>query len=261
MTKTDLKVVKIGGKLIDDEQRLKRFLSSFSALKGHKILVHGGGSLATEMSRSLGIEPRMADGRRITSDEDIRVVTMVYAGWINKTIVAGLQARGCRALGLSGADGGVIRAGKRAVKKVDFGWVGDVEEVDTGFVQLLLNQEITPVFCAITHNGRGQLLNTNADTVAAEIAVAMSRHFSTQLLYCFEKKGVLRHVEDERSVIRELDYPSYRSGVAEGAIHKGMLPKLHTGFDALERGVSEVFVGDESLLNNDRKLFTRLMKG
>jgi acetylglutamate kinase len=260
MSEKNLTVIKIGGKLVDDEMRLKRFLASFARAKGPKILVHGGGSLATRVSRSLGIEPKLSAGRRITSEREIPVVTMVYAGWINKMIVAGLQVEGCAALGLSGADANTIRARKRKVETVDYGWVGDVEQVNTAFLQMLLNQGLTPVFCAITHDGNGHLLNTNADTVAAEIASSMSGIFPTHLIYCFEKKGVLKNVEEETSVIRRLDYKAFRTAAEKGTVHKGMLPKLQTGFQALQKGVQSVLIGDETILNENAELFTKLIK-
>ncbi len=253
-----LKVVKTGGKLIDDENRLERFLKAFAQTEGPKILVHGGGSLASRISRRLGIEPQMVDGRRITSSVDIQVVAMVYAGWVNKKIVAALQSYGCPALGLSGADAGVILAEKRPVKEIDYGFVGDIKKVDGKKVKAFLEQGLVPVFSAITHDGKGQLLNTNSDTVAAEVAVAVSATFDTELMYCFEKQGVLRDSDNDQSVIPVLDEEAYREGRGQGWLNGGMLPKLHTGFDALKRGVSSVKIGNEKILENDRQIFTRL---
>ena len=253
-----LKVVKIGGKLIDDASRLEKFLSAFARLEGNKILVHGGGSMASRLSLKLGIEPQMVDGRRITTSKDIEIVTMVYSGWINKNMVAKLQHQGCNALGLSGADAHVISAHKRPVKEIDYGFVGDIDKVNATFIRELIQKKITPVFSAITHDGKGNLLNTNSDTVAAEIAIAMSDAFDTELMYCFEKQGVLENSEEALSVIPVLDYFSYKVGAAEGFIHHGMIPKLHTGFDALKRKVSGVMIGNENILDENVDVFTRL---
>ena len=254
-----LKVVKIGGKLIDDENRLERFLKAFAQTDGPKILVHGGGSLASRISRQLGIEPQMVEGRRITTADDIRIVTMVYAGWINKKIVAALQSYACPAIGLSGADADVIRAKKRPVKEIDYGFVGDIVKVNGQQIQSFLKQGITPVFSAITHDGKGQLLNTNSDTVAAEVAVAMSRGFDTELMYCFEKPGVLQDSSDDSSVIQLLNETIYAEGKKKGWFHAGILPKLHTGFDALNRGVPVVKIGNEKILENTEQKFTQLV--
>ncbi len=260
MTKERLTIVKTGGKLLDDERRMNRFLSSFAALKGKKIMVHGGGSLASRLSIKWGITPQMADGRRITTAEDLRLVTMVYAGWLNKTVVARLQQKGCNATGLSGADGNAILSRKRPVKTIDYGFVGDVVKVNTPFIQSLLQQDGVPVFSAITHDGKGTLLNTNADTVAAEIAVAMATLYDVRLVYCFEKKGVLENVEQENSVIPELDFARYKVGVEQGMFNAGMLPKLQTGFNALKQNVGEVWIGDETILNENSDGFTRLKR-
>ncbi len=257
-SKDKLKVVKIGGKLIDDNARLKRILAAFARLEGNKILVHGGGSLASRISHSLGIKPRMIDGRRITSARDMEVVTMVYAGLVNKQIVAGLQKEGNNAIGLSGADGNSLVAHKRPVKEVDYGYVGDIEKVNAKMVKTLIELGLTPVFSAITHDAKGQLLNTNSDTVAAEIAMAMSEYLETELLYCFEKPGVLKDPEDERSVLPLLDYFLFEKGKKDGFIRQGMLPKLHTGFQALKKNVSAVKIGNETLLDEKTTLFTQL---
>ncbi len=256
--KSKLKVVKIGGKLIDDEVRLEKFLSAFVRLKGNKILVHGGGSMASRISLKLGIKPQMVKGRRITTSADIEVVTMVYAGWINKQIIARLQKGECNAIGLSGADANAIVARRRPVKEIDYGFVGDIEKVNADLMQTLLHNGLTPVFSAITYDGNGGLLNTNSDTVAAEIAIAMSKSFETTLMYCFEKQGVLKDSSDDLSVIPLLDFASYKRGTEEGFIHHGMLPKLHTGFAALNKGVTEVYIGDNTLLNENTTLFTQL---
>ncbi|KIO77082.1 acetylglutamate kinase [Pedobacter lusitanus] len=240
-----LTVIKIGGNVIDNAEKLNQFLVDFTALPGDKILVHGGGKIATELGTSLGIEPKLVDGRRITDIETLRVVTMVYAGLINKNMVAQLQAKGCNAIGLSGADGNVIRAVKRPVKETDFGYVGDLDEnsvaVDT--LDNLLKSKLIPVLCAITHNGESQLLNTNADTIASAVAVAMASVYDTRLVYCFEKKGVLRDVEDEKSLVTEIRKDDFERLQTEGVISGGMIPKLHNAFEAIRQGVKAVYIG------------------
>ncbi len=246
-----LRVVKIGGNVIDSPEDLRALLQRFASMEGPKVLVHGGGKLATELSGRLGIAPKMMDGRRITSEQDLEVVTMVYAGLINKRITAQLQALGCNAIGLSGADGNVILAQKRPVKEVDFGLVGDVVQVSGPFLSGLVEQGISPVLCAITHDGTGQLLNTNADTIASGVAVALSRFYELELIYCFEKKGVLRDVADEDSVIPMLHPALYAERKAAGAIHSGMLPKLDNCFLALERGVGRVLITDGENLGEE----------
>ncbi len=253
-----LKVVKTGGKLIDDEERLEKVLTAFAKIKGNKILVHGGGSMASRVSLNLGIKPQMTDGRRITTALDIEIVTMVYAGWINKKIVVKLQQLGCNAVGLSGADGNVIVSRKRPVGEIDYGFVGDIEKVNSGWIQTLLESGLTPVFSAITHGGDGTLLNTNSDTVAAEVAVAMSEKYDTRLMFCFEKKGVLTDVEKNTSVIPIMNWARYQRAKDEKTIHNGMLPKLQMGFDALRRNVSQVMIGDETILEKNPILFTQL---
>ena len=200
-----LKVVKIGGKLIENEDKLQGFLKDFVALEGPKILVHGGGNMATDLAGKLGFETKMVDGRRITDENSIKVITMVYGGLINKSIVAGLQALDCNAIGLCGADGKSIVSKRRPVKEIDFGFVGDIEEVNQPFISALLDQGIVPVFSAISYSEDGDLLNTNGDSVAAEIAIAMSGEYETELYYCFEKKGVLSNVQDDESVIETLN--------------------------------------------------------
>ncbi len=256
--KEKLKVIKIGGEIINNEHILNETLQHFTAVKEKKILVHGGGKLASELSVKLGIKPRMHEGRRLTSSDDMDIVTMVYAGLINKKIVAGLQQSGCNALGLSGADANVILSEKRPVAEIDYGLAGDVTVVNHHLINLLLNNGITPVFCAVTHDKSGQLLNTNADTVASEVAVAMSKSYDTELVFCFDKKGVLRDITDSESVIEEIDSLDYRKLVKDGVINAGMLPKLKKGFDALEHKVSKVIIGDAAVINNQQDLFTLL---
>ncbi|MBB6273743.1 acetylglutamate kinase [Pedobacter cryoconitis] len=240
-----LTVIKIGGNVIDNSEKLHQFLVDFTALPGDKILIHGGGKIATELGTSLGIEPKLVDGRRITDIETLRVVTMVYGGLINKNMVAQLQARGCNAIGLSGADGNVIRAVKRPVKEIDFGFVGDLDENSVSVTTLdsLLKSQLVPVLCAITHDGESQLLNTNADTIASAVAVAMSSVYETRLVYCFEKKGVLKDVEDENSLVTEIKREDFERLQTEGIVSGGMIPKLHNAFEAIRQGVKTVYIG------------------
>ncbi len=244
-----LKIVKIGGKLIENEQMLAEFISDFVSLKGPKILIHGGGNLATEIATKLGYETKMHEGRRITDENSMKVITMVYGGLLNKQIVAKLQEKECNALGLCGADGMSIISEKRPVKEVDFGFVGDIVEVNEGFISGLLKQGLVPVFSAISCSRKGELFNTNADSVASEIATAM-KNYNTELYYCFEKKGVLENIHSEDSVIRELDHKKYQNLKEKGIISDGMLPKLHNCFEALKNGVKNIYLGDSSLLKS-----------
>jgi acetylglutamate kinase len=255
--KQQLYVVKIGGNVIDDEAKLQPFLRSFAAIDGHKVLVHGGGKLATRIASALGIEQQLIEGRRITDAETLKVVTMVYAGYINKTIVASLQANGCKAIGLSGADGNAVQAHKRGAAStvgkqgVDYGFVGDVDAVNTSLLTSLLAQGMTIVLAPITHDGHGQLLNTNADTIASEVAVALSADYDVRLMYCFEKKGVLENVDDDKSVIGVIDAVNYPRLKREGKLFAGMLPKIDNAFAAIAAGVKEVLIGhaDDLLAN------------
>ena len=256
--KKKLSVIKIGGSLIEDEKILDEFLVDFTKLEGLKILVHGGGKLATQLAGKLGIETKMNEGRRITDAETIKVITMVYGGLVNKTIVAKLQAGNCNALGLSGADLNSIQSVKRPVVDIDYGFVGDVEKVNSKMISMLLSNEISPVFCAITHDKNGQLLNTNADTIASEIAIALSRDFETELYYCFEKQGVLMDIKDENSVIEHIDSKSYRKLKEEKIIADGMLPKLHNCFNALERNVSKVCIGNVKMISGQNQKYTTI---
>lgn len=243
-----LKIIKIGGNVINNPQELSAFLQVFAQVAGPKILVHGGGAMATEMSRQIGVPAQMVEGRRITTAEDLRLVTMVYAGWINKSIVAQLQHYQCNALGLAGCDGDVIRAVRRPAQPLDFGYVGDIVAVDAARIAALLTADFVPVFSAIGHDGAGQLLNTNADTIAAELAAAMAESYAVELLYCFEKPGVLADVEDDRSVFAQLSKAEVDTLKKQGAIHRGMLPKLDNCFLALRRMVARVRIGDIRLL-------------
>lgn len=251
--------------MIDNSENLHHFLKDFTALDGFKILVHGGGKVATQLSEELGIEPRLVDGRRITDIETLRIVTMVYGGLINKNIVAQLQRFGNNAIGLAGADGNFIRTKRRPVKTIDYGFVGDIDDksVNAQSIGKLLDAGFTPVFCAITHDGEGQLLNTNADTIASALAVALSKLYDTTLIYCFEKKGVLHDINDEESVIRDIDTERYEELKKKQIIHSGMLPKLDNAFTAINCGVKAVIIGrsdDLAQLKNQQPFGTRLYK-
>jgi len=251
----NLYIIKIGGNVIDNSENLYRFLKDFTALNGYKILVHGGGKVATQLSETLGIETKLVDGRRITDIETLRVVTMVYAGLINKNIVAQLQRFGNNAIGLTGADGDFIRTKKRPVKTIDYGFVGDIDEnsINPQNISKLIQAGFTPVFCALTHDGEGQLLNTNADTIASALAVALAKLYDTILIYCFEKKGVLRDINDESSLVKEINRHSYEELKAQQIIHSGMLPKMDNAFSAISCGVKEVIIGHSDDLGNLKK--------
>lgn len=246
--KQPLHLFKIGGAVLEDYQELEETLGFFSNLPGRKLLVHGGGRGASQISRQLGIEPKMHEGRRITDAAALEVVVMVYAGLENKKAVSLLQAMNCNAIGLSGADGNVILAEKRPVKVVDYGYAGDIKKVNTQSLCSLLEAGMTPVLCAITHDGRGQLLNTNADTIAAELAAALAGQYQVNLYYCFEKPGVMTDLADEGSVIQYLDPELYASYLRQGIIAEGMIPKLDNAFRALRAGTASVQVGGRKAL-------------
>lgn len=246
--KEKLTVIKVGGKIVEEEVTLHKLLDDFAAIDGYKVLVHGGGRSATKLAERLGIESHMVNGRRITDAETLRVVTMVYGGLVNKNIVAGLQARGVNALGLTGADMDVIRSVKRPVKDVDYGFVGDVEQVNAGLLSGLIHKGVVPVMAPLTHDGHGNMLNTNADTIAGETAKALSACFDVTLMYCFEKRGVLRDENDDNSVIAEITPDEFRQLVDNGVIQGGMIPKLENSFQALQAGVSEVVITQASAI-------------
>lgn len=237
-----LTIIKVGGKVVEDNQSMNALLDQFKKISGYKILVHGGGNTATEIAARLGIETKMVNGRRITDSEMLEVAAMVYGGLVNKKIVAALQARNCNALGLTGADLGFIRSRRRPVKDIDYGFVGDVEEVNSRELRLLLNENVIPVIAPLTHDGNGQLLNTNADTIAAEIATELSAYFNVFLFFCFEKKGVLMDQNDEKSIIFELDSMLFQQYIEDGIISEGMIPKLENGFRAKRKGVKEILI-------------------
>ena len=240
----EVKVVKIGGNIVDNPEALDAFLTDFQKLEGKKILVHGGGVMASKMAIDLGIKTTMIEGRRVTDAETLKLVTMVYAGWINKSITALLQKKGCNAIGLSGADANTIPATKRSPYPVDFGFVGDTtpNKVNTTFISDLLEKDIVPVFCAITHDENGTLLNTNADTIAYTLSVALSQLTKTTLYYCFEKEGVLKDIDNPDSFFLTLTKEAYQTYKEQKVIAGGMIPKLDNSFKAIDEGVSEVLV-------------------
>ncbi len=281
-----IRIIKIGGNVVDNPELLKKFVRDLAVMPGMKILVHGGGVMASQMQKAMGMAPQMVEGRRVTDEETLKVVTMVYAGWCNKNITALLQAEGCNAIGLCGADGNVIKAKKRAPiyveslgKDVDYGYVGDVnaESVNAGFIYSLLEKGIVPVFNAINHDGQGSLLNTNADTIASSVAIAMANYryrsprevccrceecthcsddgrltHETELIYCFEKDGVLYDKDDDSSVIPEIDRQRFAGLKAEGVVADGMIPKLTNAFKAIDSGVARVVIKHVRNLLNDK---------
>ncbi len=240
--KEKLTIIKVGGKIVEEPDSLKQLLNDFSQVTGHKVLVHGGGRSATKLASDLGIESKMVNGRRITDADMLNVVTMVYGGLVNKKIVAGLQSLNINALGLTGADMNVIRSVKRPVKDVDYGFVGDVETVDGKLLSELIKKGIVPVMAPLTHDGKGNLLNTNADTIAGETAQSLAPYFDVTLIFCFEKKGVLKDADDENSMIPILTPEIFQQCREDGTISGGMIPKLENSFAALNAGVSKVII-------------------
>ncbi len=254
--KPTLTVIKIGGNVIDNAESLTNFLEDFAAVEGYKILVHGGGRIATKTAETLGIAAVFHEGRRVTDKHMLDVAVMTYAGIINKNITAQLQSLQNNAMGFTGADGNLILSEKRKISSVDFGFVGDVVAVNADLIGVLIKQNVIPVFSAITHDGRGQLLNTNADTIASTLAVACSRYFKVNLLYCFEKKGVLTDAHNEESVIKILNFETYQKLREQKVIHSGMLPKLENCFNALQQGVSQISIGSPEMLKKNNDTFT-----
>lgn len=248
--KDRLTIVKVGGKIVEEPDTLALLLQDFTSVDGFKLLVHGGGRSATKVAASLGVETQMIDGRRVTDAEMLRVVTMVYGGLVNKNIVAGLQGLGVDALGMTGADMNIIRSDRRPVKTVDYGFVGDVKEVNGGALATLIRSGVVPVIAPLTHDGKGSLLNTNADTMAGETAKGLAEYFDVHLVFCFEKNGVLRDENDDDSVIPEIDRVSYVQLKEQGIVSGGMIPKLDNAFDAIESGVSEVIITKASSIGN-----------
>ncbi len=237
-------IVKISGNIIDNEVHLASFLSAYAAVDGKKILIHGGGKLATKMAADLNIPQQMVDGRRITDAATLQIVTMVYAGYINKNMVAALQSKNINTLGICGADANIVKAHKRINTTTDYGFVGDIDVVDTEKIVQLLDAGLSLVVAPITHDGAGQLLNTNADTMAQAIATALSSVYDVSLVYSFEKKGVLSDIQNNDSVISVIDPQNYASFKASGQINEGMIPKLDNAFEALQKGVGRVLIGD-----------------
>ena len=241
--KEKITIVKVGGAVVEDETQLAQLLKDFSAIEGKKVLVHGGGRKATKVAESLGIESKMVNGRRITDAEMLSVVTMVYGGLVNKNRVARLQANGVNALGLTGADMNVIRSHKRPIKDgVDFGFVGDVDTADGKMLSKLIEEGITPVMAPLTHDGQGNILNTNADTIASETAKALAPYYDVTLIFSFEKKGVLRNPDDDDSVIPVITHEDFERYKSDGTISGGMLPKIENALSAIDAGVSRVII-------------------
>jgi acetylglutamate kinase len=241
--KEKITIVKVGGAVVEDETQLAQLLKDFSAIEGKKVLVHGGGRKATKVAESLGIESKMVNGRRITDAEMLSVVTMVYGGLVNKNLVARLQANGVNALGLTGADMNVIRSHKRPIKDgVDFGFVGDVDTADGKMLSKLIEEGITPVMAPLTHDGQGNILNTNADTIASETAKALAPYYDVTLIFSFEKKGVLRNPDDDDSVIPIITHEDFEKYKSDGTISGGMLPKIENALSAIDAGVSRVII-------------------
>lgn len=237
-----LTIIKVGGKIVEENESLKQLLSDFAQIEGYKILVHGGGRSATKLAEKLGIETKMMNGRRITDKETLDITVMVYAGLVNKKIVAKLQERKINALGLTGADMNLIRSDIRPVKEIDYGFVGDVKEVNANKLSLLVGEGVVPVLAPLTHDGNGNLLNTNADTIAGETAKALASYFDVKLIYCFEMKGVMADITNEESVIKHIDKQKFEELVKTGVVKDGMIPKLENAFDCITAGVKEVVI-------------------
>jgi acetylglutamate kinase len=253
MVKNPLYIIKIGGNIIDEPASLDQFLLDFSKINFPKILVHGGGKIATQLAEKMGVETIMCDGRRITDKPTLDIVTMVYGGLINKNIVAKLQSLNTNAIGLTGADGGSVISHKRPVKDIDYGLVGDIQKVDSKIINALINIGLVPIFAPLTADKNGQILNTNADTMAQAIAVNLSELYETNLIYCFEKNGVLANPDDDKSLISNLNYTLFQTLKNEGNINKGMIPKLDNAFKAIDEGVRKVTICNAKYLNNLNK--------
>lgn len=252
-----LTIIKVGGKIVEEEQSLNQLLKDFAQIQGNKILVHGGGRSATKLAERLGIESRMVNGRRITDKETLEVVTMIYGGLVNKNIVAGLQALGVNALGLTGADLNIIRSEKRPIKDIDYGFVGDVKDVNATMLSALLSQNIIPILAPLTHDKQGNILNTNADTIAGETAKALANLFEISLVYCFEKRGVLMNEDDDNSVIAEITKANFEELVKQGVIQGGMIPKLENAFESVAAGVKEVVIMNASEIGKNTGTYIR----
>ncbi|MBO7302132.1 MAG: acetylglutamate kinase [Bacteroidaceae bacterium] len=252
MKKEKITIIKVGGKIVEEQTSLGNLLDRFTAIEGKKVLIHGGGRSATQMAERLGIESRMVAGRRITDEATLQVVTMVYGGLVNKNIVAQLQARGANALGLTGADCNIIKAHKRPVKDIDYGFVGDVEHADGEMLCKLIEQGIVPVVAPLTHDGRGNMLNTNADTMAAETAKALSPFYEVTLMYCFEFPGVMRNPDDAESVIATITPKVFEELVADGTVSGGMIPKIENALNAIDNGVKRVIITKDDVIDGTK---------
>jgi acetylglutamate kinase len=252
-----LTIVKVGGKIVENESSLKTFLKDFSLIAGHKILIHGGGNAATQWAGRLGVPSKMIDGRRITDEETLKIVTMVYAGLVNKNIVARLQVLNLDAIGLTGADMNLILAVKRPVQEIDYGYVGDIREINAPVLRELLTQNYVPVIAPLTHDGAGHLLNTNADTIAGATAQALAYDFNVRLIYCMDKKGVLLNENDETSVIPLLTKEDFLQYKEDGLIHDGMIPKLENAFNAIASGVKEIILTNAADIHTGGGTFIR----
>ena len=250
--KDKLIVVKIGGKLLNDKEVLNKFLDNFSKIKEKKILIHGGGIIASEYLIKLGISPKLVEGRRITDKKTLDVVIMTYAGLLNKKIVSVLQSYNCNSMGLAGCDCNIILANKREIRKIDFGFVGDIEKINTNTIEDLLKLKITPILCSLSHDGKGQILNTNADTIAASMAIELSNKFDITLKYCFEKNGVLDDQKNSNSFRKNLSKSDFKNFTKNKTIDGGMIPKLENCFLALENGVENIFIGNHTILRNEK---------
>lgn len=240
--KQKITVIKVGGKIVEENESLNDLLDRFTAIEGNKVIVHGGGRSATAIAARMGIESRMVNGRRITDEAMLQVVTMVYGGLVNKNIVAALQARGINALGVTGADCNIIKAHKRVAGEIDYGFVGDVDAVDGKMLSKLIREDIVPIVAPLTHDGMGNMLNTNADTMAAETAKALAKEFEVTLIYCFELPGVMRDPENADSLIKEITHENYRTLLDEGIVSGGMIPKIDNAFNAIDNGVARVII-------------------
>ena len=246
-----LSIIKLGGDIINNKKNLNLFLNDFNQIEGLKILIHGGGKIATKLSSSLKIKSKIIEGRRITDESTLDLITMVYAGKINKNIVANLQSINCNAIGLSGPDGNIIQAKIRPINKIDYGFVGDITKVNPELFSLLLNNGFTPICCSLSHDKKGQVLNTNADTIAASIAIELSSKYNVSLYYCFEKNGVLNSVNDEDSIIDKIDPSIYSKLKSKEVINSGMIPKIDNCFDALKNGVKTVKIGSIKMIKSN----------
>jgi acetylglutamate kinase len=247
-----LTIIKVGGKIVEEQLSLERLLNDFANIPGNKLLVHGGGRSATQIAAQLGIETKMVDGRRVTDAEMLRVVTMVYGGLVNKSIVAQLQARNINAMGLTGADLDIIRSHRRQPNPIDFGFVGDVDKVDGERLAQLISAGIVPIMAPLTHDGEGNLLNTNADTIAGEVAKALTPYYNISLIFCFEKAGVMQDIDDEESVIPHINAADFNRLVDNGTIQGGMIPKIQNAIEAIDAGVKEVIITKATAIDGSR---------